>query len=375
MIKVFTEAHNIISPIGSTTAENFNNILSGETGINICRDKQFSSTAFPASTLNRNDVITQFSALGNPDNFTRFEMLAIMSIHNALSHSNVSATDPRTLLIISTTKGNIELLDKNTPQQFSNERLYLDATAQIIGRHFNFKLKPIVVSNACISGVAAIILAQRLIKQGIYDHVIVNGTEILSRFIVSGFQSFLALSDMACKPFDANRNGLTLGEGSATLVLSKTPSKIEVANGAISNDANHISGPSRTGEGLIISIQRALYEFKKPDLISAHGTATRYNDDMESVAIARAGLTRTPVNSLKGYYGHTLGAAGVLESIVNIESMQRNIIISTKGCDTPGTTEELNVTHCTQPHNIDSMLKLASGFGGCNAAVLFVKHE
>jgi 3-oxoacyl-[acyl-carrier-protein] synthase-1 len=375
MTRVYTEAHNIISPLGFHTSENITNILKGETGIAICKNKGYASMDFPASTLNNEAISEYFNAIGKCNNYTRFEKIAILSIFDALSNSKISATSPRTLLILSTTKGNIELLDKNVATQFSDNRLYLDTAAQVISDFFHFKTKPIVVSNACISGVAAIIMAQRLIKNGIYDNVVVNGTDVLSKFIVSGFQSFMALSNSACKPFDADRNGLTLGEGSATLILTREMGGIEVASGAISNDANHISGPSRTGEGLFIAINKTMAGYKNVDLISAHGTATIYNDDMESVAIARSGLNKIPVNSLKGYYGHTLGAAGVIESIVNLESIKRGVVLKTLGCKTPNTIEKINVSLSTLSHDVKSMLKLSSGFGGCNAAALFIKHE
>jgi 3-oxoacyl-[acyl-carrier-protein] synthase-1 len=111
------------------------------------------------------------------------------------------------------------------------------------------------------------------------------------------------------------------------------------------------------------------------DFISAHGTATRYNDDMESIALTRAGLNKVPVNSLKGYYGHTLGAAGVIESVISVETMRNNTLIKTLGCENPGVVEEINVVRETKKQEIKTMLKLASGFGGGNAAVLFEKNE
>ena len=281
----------------------------------------------------------------------------------------------RTLFILSTTKGNIELLDGKITGNFSEERLNLQTTANVISRFFNINTSPVVISNACISGLAAIIIGKRIIRQGLYDNVIVNGTDILSKFIISGFQSFLSLSASPCKPFDLNRDGLTLGEGSATVVLTKNSNRIEVINGAISNDANHISGPSPSGDGLLIAIKKAIKENNKIDIISAHGTATPYNDDMESKAITRAGLEDVPVNGLKGYFGHTLGAAGIIETIINLEYIKINRLVKTLGCDNPSTIEKINVIQETKEQKLNSLLKIASGFGGCNAAALFLKHE
>ena len=218
------------------------------------------------------------------------------------------------------------------------------------------------------------LVARRMIISGQCDHAIVAGVDLVSKFIVSGFQSFLSLSEQPCRPFDENRDGLTLGEAAATVVISRHHGGIELVNGAISNDANHISGPSRTGEGLLISIRNTLEHQEAVDLISAHGTATIYNDEMESIAISRAGLEQVPVNSLKGYFGHTLGAAGILESIINIEAMKRNVLVSTRGYSKLGVSGNITVTDHPAHREVQSMLKIASGFGGCNAAALFRKR-
>jgi 3-oxoacyl-[acyl-carrier-protein] synthase-1 len=147
-----------------------------------------------------------------------------------------------------------------------------------------------------------------------------------------------------------------------------------VGKGFSSNDANHISGPSRTGEGLYIAITRTLQHNPLPvDHVSAHGTATPYNDEMESVALARAGLLDVPVNSMKGYWGHTLGAAGVIESVAAAWSLKNHILIGTMGFQENGVSEPVRVIENTEAAAIGSCLKMASGFGGCNAALMFYK--
>ncbi|MEN8119813.1 MAG: beta-ketoacyl synthase N-terminal-like domain-containing protein [Bacteroidota bacterium] len=375
MTKVFIEASNIITSLGFSTKENLGSLLNGETGIKMCSNTLLSPKPFPASFIDDGKINDKFQAINTNKEYTRFEKLSILSVQEALKSSVIDLTRSRTLFILSSTKGNVELLDDNLRNGFPKERLNLHTTAKIISGFFNINNPPVVVSNACISGIAAIITGQRLISQGLYDHVIVNGTDVLSKFVVSGFQSFLSLSAKPCKPFDANRDGLTLGEGSATIILTKNKYSIEIVNGATSNDANHISGPSRTGEGLLIAINKAKKNYKNIDLLSAHGTATPYNDDMESKAITRAGLGSVPTNSLKGYFGHTLGAAGVIESIISLEALKKNILIKTVGCETPGTAESINIIQETREHQLNSLLKFASGFGGSNAAALFLKHE
>lgn len=373
MHKVYIESSNTISSLGFTSQENYENIIAGKSGVKILETSQLSEDVLPVSSINNIELENKFSNLNTNQEYTRFEKLAILSIKDAIDNSSIDLSSERSLFILSTTKGNIELLNKDLKDKFDNKRLELHHTAKVIADFFNFKNSPLVISNACISGVASIIMAQRLIRKGKYDHVIVNGTDVLSKFVISGFQSFKSLSAEVCKPFDVNRVGLNIGEASATIIVSKNKSDIEIVNGATSNDANHISGPSRTAEGQYVSISNTIQGNRKIDFISAHGTATPYNDDMESFAISRAELETVPTNSLKAYFGHTLGAAGVIESIISIEAMRDNQFIKTLGCTEVGVVKEINICQENKKQEINSLLKLASGFGGGNAAVLFKK--
>ncbi len=204
--------------------------------------------------------------------YTRFEKMSILSIHEALKNSMLDPGDPECVMILSTTKGNVELLDQD--EGFEKDRLFLWKSAEIIAHFFKIKSRPIIVSNACISGVAAMLLGRRMIGSGTYKHAIVLGADLVSRFIVSGFQSFLSLSQEACKPFDNERDGLSLGEAASTVILTSKTTGIELVSGSTSNDANHISGPSRNGDGLLLAINSTLRGQETPELISAHGTAT-----------------------------------------------------------------------------------------------------
>jgi 3-oxoacyl-[acyl-carrier-protein] synthase-1 len=210
---------------------------------------------------------------------------------------------------------------------------------------------------------------------------VIAGADVISKFILSGFQSFQAISPGPCKPFDVNRDGITLGEGAATMILSahqNNAQDIKVMGGAVSNDANHISAPSRTGEELSQAITKTLDQANLSPaaigFISAHGTATMYNDEMEAKAFWLANLQTVPVNSLKGYYGHTLGAAGLIESIVSIHSLKENVVIPTLGFKETGIPDPLNICTDLLRGNFKNCLKTASGFGGCNAALVFSKQ-
>jgi 3-oxoacyl-[acyl-carrier-protein] synthase-1 len=304
----------------------------------------------------------------------------IVSIHDALTEIAPEIYGFNSLLIISSTKGNIDLLEEGKKNFTDPGRIYLWKMADVIGSFFGFVNRPLVISNACISGVLALSTAARMIEAGRYDHVVVAGGDILSEFVISGFLSFQALSPDPCKPFDIARNGLSLGEGCGTVLLSsefKKSTSITVSGSSVTNDANHISGPSRTGEELAMAIGKALKEAgMNPDevsYVSAHGTATLYNDEMESKALEIAGLQNTPVNSFKGYWGHTLGAAGVIESIATLRSMVNNYLFRSAGFNEPGLPVLLNVIRENVQIPVQNCLKIASGFGGCNAAIVFRK--
>jgi len=371
-MKTYLENSNIISPLGWNSQDNFRSVQALRGGIKFCSDRSLSPIGLPLALLNWDEVSVRFAALheaGDRERYTRFEKIGILSVHNALEASGVDPAHPSTVFVLSSTKGNVDLL--NNPEPKLKERLYIWKSAEKIARFFGNTNIPVVISNACISGVAAMLTASRLIARGKYKHAIVLGADLVSKFIVSGFQSFLSLSDEACRPFDSERQGLSLGEAAATVVLSSEHGHVELVSGATSNDANHISGPSRTGEGLVLAISKTLEGQQEPGLISAHGTATLYNDEMESIALSRTGLGHVPANSLKGYFGHTLGAAGILEGIINIEAMIQGSLPATLGYTTPGVSGAINVSARVGHAEVKSMLKLASGFGGCNAAALF----
>lgn len=365
---------NIVSPLGWTSEENWLAVANGESGLQFHNDLFQLPEPFFGSYLNEQELEDRFRQISRDQHFTKCEKMAILSVADAVACAGIDAASPEVIFVISTTKGNVELLENLAG--FEENRPYLWRMAQVISQFFGNKNAPIVVSNACISGCAAQITADRLLSAGRYHYAVVLGVDCLSKFVVSGFQSFKALSPELCRPFDAERTGLNLGEAAATIVYSAAPiadAPVFVA-GALCNDANHISAPSRTAEGLVKAMKQTFEQIEDFDtqqiaFVSAHGTATRYNDDMESVAMERAGLQQLPINSLKGYFGHTLGAAGVLETIISVRELRAQKILPTRGCQTPGTVAQLNVV--TQFANTDKSLfvKIISGFGGSNAVM------
>jgi 3-oxoacyl-[acyl-carrier-protein] synthase-1 len=378
MTDVYIIADNIISPLGFSSDENFEQLKKSVSGVKKTDDVTMSDQPFYAALFAKQENILHDDLQSR---YTKFEKLLIASIRDALKNSGIFPDDKKTILIISSAKGNISLLETETYNEELNKRISLSTSAKMVADHFHFINQPIIISNACISGVLAILTGLRLIQSGQYKHAVIAGADVISKFVLSGFQSFQAISDGPCKPFDAARNGINLGEGAGTVILSsnkKYQKGIKVSGGSVSNDANHISGPSRTGEELNNAITRALQEAglvaEEIDLISAHGTATVYNDEMEAKAITLANMQLAAVNSLKGYYGHTLGAAGLIESIVSIHSMKEDLVIPTMGFEKMGVTNPVNICTSLYKTTIQNCLKTASGFGGCNAAVIFSKQ-
>jgi 3-oxoacyl-[acyl-carrier-protein] synthase-1 len=370
---VFVVGDNVLSPVGKTTLENFDQLKKNVSGVKEQNKPTISSKSFFASLFNEEDVATESGR-------TKFEQLLINSITDALQNCDIDPADKKTVLIISSTKGNISLLETEEHTPELEKRIALSTSAKLVAEHFGFVSTPIIISNACISGVVGIVTGMRLLRTGQYENAVVAGADVISSFILSGFESFQALSPQVCRPFDKSRDGLNLGEGAASIILStnkRYAQNIQVLGGSVSNDANHISGPSRTGKELSFAIDQSLKEadlsVNEIDFISAHGTATPYNDEMEAKAINLSGLQSVPLNSLKGYYGHTLGAAGLIESIISIQSLKERLLLPTSGYDESGVTQAVNVISKSQSIQAKNFLKTASGFGGCNAAVVFGK--
>lgn len=362
-------ADNIISPLGETSEENYLSVKAGRSGIR----------AYEPGTCNIPEGF--YASLL----FEDFETLALRSAQKAIANAQktmgnaqLELKGKRTAFILSSTKGNIE------------ENISLADSAQRIASQLGIDSQPIVVCNACISGLSALILGNRLIDSGLYDAAIVCGCDTPRQFILSGFQSLKALSPEPCRPFDMERMGLNLGEAAATLILSKNPiqgNSWRMGDGFIRNDAFHISTPSKTADGLYLSLQRTLESFTKEisstckqidmkehlAFINAHGTATLFNDQMESVAIGRAGLSDLPANAYKSFWGHTMGAAGILETIISMKAIDDDTILGTRGFSELGVSGKMNI--CAENRQTDKkgFIKMLSGFGGCNATIWAAK--
>lgn len=236
------------------------------------------------------------------------------------------------------------------------------------------------INNACSSGLDAIGQAQEWISDGLCDIVIVGGTDELSRIPYLGFSSLLNTSLSACKPFDINRGGLNLGEGAGVLIVeskagaSKRGARalVEVAGYGTCGDAYHPTAPHPQGVGLESAIRSALAETDPGDVafINAHGTATASNDSVEGSTLARIFGERVRVFATKAYTGHTLGAAGAIESIFAAKGLMAGKIPATAGFSEAD--PECVIVPTREAADVEGMyaLSISLAFGGNNSAVL-----
>lgn len=381
MNKVFLTYNSIISALGFTTQAVVNHIKNEVSGISLTTDNSLFQKPFFTSMVDRNLLNENFDKLNPKERYTSLEKMLILSLQDVISNCNLPI-DNTVGLIISTTKGNIDALNEKNP--FPESYAYLSRLSHALKSHFKFKTEPIVVSNACVSGVLVISVAKKLIDENVYKNVLIASGDLVSAFVLSGFNSFQALSDEPCKPYSIDRKGINLGEAASSILVTSDSrylnrESVQILGDASCNDANHISGPSRTGEGLFRSVENAMKEAKIQtkdiDYISAHGTATFYNDEMEAIAFNRLGLENVPLNSLKGYFGHTLGSSGLVETIVGMHALEQNTLFASKGFTELGVPKPLNIIKNTEYNELNIFLKTASGFGGANTALVLKKYH
>lgn len=368
MLKVVST--NIVSPLGRSSQENWRAVMQGRSALRRLENYKGIPLPFVASVFTPEQV-AELAVEG----FTRFEALAIRSVTEALTHTDLDVHGERTIFILSTTKADVEELGFATERDGDYHRPAL--SAQRIAEKVGIGGGAIVCCNACISGVSAQILADRLISCGHYDNAVVCGADLVSSFTASGFLSFKSLSNEACRPFDADRQGLNLGEAAATIVFTRADSLRDgdwlFERGEMDNDAFHLSTPAPSGEGARKVLEAVMKGRDASELafVSAHGTATMFNDQMESVAIEKAGLSSVPLTALKGWFGHTLGASGVLEVILGMMAVSESVVLPLRGFREIGVSGKVNLSPELRATDKNSFLKMISGFGGCNAAALY----
>lgn len=361
---VYLHAKNSVSSLGIDLSSNWNALVRGKSGIALQAVGKLG--ACYVAKLGE-DLREQLISPSLPSSL--LERMLYTAAQPVLEQHRITA---RTGLILSSTKGNIGYLAEGRESEAG-----LSVLAARLAAAWGIQTEPLVVSQACVSGLLAVSVAKRLIQMGQFDDAIVLAADVVGEFVTAGFQSFQAMSPFPCKPYDKSRAGVSLGEAAACVFLSKEQGAFRIAGEGSINDANHISGPSRTGIGLVKSVLSAMQEAAiRPehiDFISAHGTATLYNDEMEAIAFNCLGMQDRPLYSLKGYYGHTLGAAGLLELVLGLKALEENTLLPTLGFETYGVSQPLQLVDRLMQRPLRCFLKTASGFGGSNAAMLIEK--
>jgi len=300
--------------------------------------------------------------------------------------TKVLASTPveRVGLVLSTTKANIEALERVSDgrpcAEPARRHLQGDLLAADLAAAHGARGPVQCVSVACVSGLVAIQQGAKLIQRGAADAVFVVGVDHLSAFVVAGFTALKAIDPQGCRPFDRDRRGLSPGEAGAVIVLTRADRvpapAITLRGWGISNDANHMTGPARDGSGLAQAIRAALAMADLPapeiDYVNAHGTGTPYNDSMESAALRNVfGDRCPPLSGSKGMLGHTLGAAGVVETILCVLAMRERCLPGTPRLH--AAAAEAPAALVVEPRSaprLDHVLKLNTGFGGVNGALL-----
>ena len=286
-------------------------------------------------------------------------------------------------LVLSTTKAEIGVLERTARQETCSapvqRHLFPALLAADLASAHDLAGPVQCVSAACISGVLAIQQGAILILEDKADVVLVVGVDLLSDFVLCGFTTLKSLETNGCRPFDLERKGLSLGEGAGALALARRDAlpgpAIVVSGWGSSNDANHLTGPSRDGSGLALAMNRALHAAgiapAAIDFVHAHGTGTPFNDAMEGMALRLVfGERVPPFCSSKGLLGHTLGAAGVLETLVCLTAARQQLLPGTPGLRTPDPAVPDSVLQVPRPaKSLRHMLKVNAGFGGTNAAL------
>ena len=363
---------NITSPLGLTTAENYAAVKRGDTSLKI----KDGCMGIPGKFCVGICTQEQRAAL-KVAGFSWFESIVLSSVREALSHVSIDIASPRIILILATSTAGIDELGE-TPEK-DGEYLAPGVAAKKIARSLGLVNDPLLISNACISGATAQMMADRLIGAGLYDYAIVCGADVVSAFVLAGFSSFKALSPTYCRPFDIERLGLNIGECAATVILKKsendTPDTWRIIDGCLDNDAYHVSAPLPSGDG----VSRAIARILTPELkvsaacVTAHGTATMFNDQMESKAIENAGLGSIPATAYKAHFGHTFGASGIVEAIITMCALDEGIILPVLGFDEIGVSGKINISNQPRKAAGKTFVKTQSGFGGCNGAMIYSK--
>ncbi|GGW96909.1 beta-ketoacyl-[acyl-carrier-protein] synthase family protein [Salegentibacter mishustinae] len=384
----------IISAIGKNTEANYRSLLSKESGISFPEILKTTHKNIPVGEIKiSNKSLAEALKLPQDHSFTRTALLGSIAVKEALEQSKIKI-DTETGFISGTSVGGIDATENHfkefTEGKTKNNRFIRSQhpgfTTEKIAEHFGITGFVSTISTACSSGANAIMMGARMIKAGKLKRVIVGGTDCLTKFTLNGFNSLMILSDQHCRSFDENRSGLNLGEGAAYLVLeAEEELKGKTVLGRImgygnANDAFHQTASSENGEGAFLAMQEALkiaeINSGKIDYINAHGTATKNNDLSESRAIRRLFGENVPhFSSTKAFTGHSLAAAGALEAVYSLISLNKQQMFPNLNFSREMSETGLEPVTELKEKKLNFILSNSFGFGGNCTSLIFARDE
>lgn len=400
MPSVFITGMGIVSALGIGTASQRKKLAAGISGLapasilNSIHRTEFPFGEVPYSTDELMSRLLHFNLLQK----SRLQALGALALEECLSGMEKRPSGIRQGFINATTVGGMTDIEdryfdlikpeQNEPDMSWASGLDCATGTEHLARQFKLTDFVTTISTACSSSANAIQFGARLLQQNVLDLVVCGGVDSLTRFTVNGFNSLKNLDRNICKPFDANRNGLNLGEGAAYLVLESEKSLAITGNkplGILSgyanfNEAFHPTAPSPEGLGAYEAMKRTLDKAglspESVSYINAHGTATLNNDESESLAIRRLfGNKVPPFASTKSYTGHTLAASGAIEAVFSLLSLKFQEVYPALNFDTPIEATGLIPCQRFQPMAVAHILSNSFGFGGNNASLLISRYD
>lgn len=409
--RVVVTGIGLITPLGIGVEKSWEGLIQGRSGIR--RITYFDASSFPTQIagevegFNPEEYI-ELKEIKKMDRFIHFGLAAsIMAVRDSrlqISEQNAE----RVGVYVGAGLGGLPaiehyhkvLLDKGPKRitPFFVPMLIINLAAGQISIKFGAKGPNSAPATACATGSHAIGDAFKIIQRGDADAMIAGGTEsVITPMGIGGFNAMKALStrnnepEKASRPFDKDRDGFVMGEGSGILILEELDYAIqrgariyaEIIGYGLTGDAYHITSPAPGGEGaarcMSMALRDAGTEPSKVDYINAHGTSTRYGDELETMAIKtvfKEHAYKLAVSSTKSMIGHLLGAAGGVEAVVCVSSIHNRLIPPTINLDNPDPECDLDyVPNKARPADINYALSNSFGFGGTNACLLFKKYE
>lgn len=395
--KVFVTGFGIISCLGNNVEQNLQSLSTKRTGIspikhlNTVHQQDYVLGEIDLS----NEDLAALAGLGKLKNITRTGLLGLIALREAIEHAALDAKGlKKSGLVNGTTVGGMDVSEMHFGKYLNGETLdYIQAFAAHDCGHGTERMADetgingyvSTISTACSSSANTIMHSAKLIKRGLLDVAIAGGTDALSLFTFNGFNTLKILDPAWCKPFDVNRKGLNLGEGAAYLVLEsessveKRKAKVyaELTGYGNANDAYHQTASSTEGKGAYMAMAETLKMagVKPADIgyINVHGTGTDNNDQSESVAVKTIfGDDVPPYSTTKAYTGHTLGAAGAIEAVFSLLTLNHKRIFPCLNISQPmEVLAKKPVMEVMENQEVRHVLSNSFGFGGNCSSLLF----